>query len=190
MLRKAATYFVTCILSTAIATTASANCTSGSPVPIRGKIYNNLQPSGAFNTLGVVHLILAANNKMNCGFVGEPASPSIPPQFGGIAFTHTVSCDDIVDVFIPPFGNLMAHSQLTLDTDGTVSVQFCNGVDATNGVFGSFEETSTPKTIMGNSTGRGLFTGVTEGEITIKGTLNCIGSVDMKFSGYLCLQQP
>jgi hypothetical protein len=51
----------------------------------------------------------------------------------------------------------------------------------------SFHEDSTPLSIPGvGSTGRGVFTGVTEGYISIDGTASCFGSIDMKFSGYFC----
>ena len=85
-------------------------------------------------------------------------------------------------------GDLIAHSQLTLGTQGQLSdIQFCNGVDGSGGVSASFVEVSTPQAGLGGSTGRGLFTGVTEGEIIIEGTINCVGSIDMKFRGEICL---
>ena len=167
---------------------AFADCTNGILVNVRGKIVNNLQAGGAFSTLGVVHLIMDNIGKMKCGIVGESAAPQVPANQGGVGFVHTISCDDNVMLNVPGSGQMIAHSQLTLDTQGVIAPQFCNGVDTSNGIFGTFSETSVPKTVMGNSTGRGVFTSVTEGQINIQGSVNCAGSVDMHFRGYVCLQ--
>ena len=175
-------------LTLAAGPVAAVDCTTGVNVPVKGKILNNLQPPGAISTLGSMELKLKDIGKMTCGLLGQPAVSNIPPQVGGVAFTHTISCDDKVAVNHPLFGELTAHSQLTFDTQGQVfDIQFCNGVDATAGISASFIEVSTPQSVMGGSTGRGLFTGVTEGEITIEGNINCVGSIDMKFSGEICL---
>ena len=166
---------------------ATAECASGVPVEVKGKIVNNLQASGPFSTLGVVHLKLKDIGRMKCGIVGVPAESVIPPEVGGMGFTHTISCDDNLEVELPA-ATLLAHSQLTLDTQGHIfNPAYCNGLDASNGVSGSFIETSHPQSVMGYSTGRGLFTGVTEGDITIEGTINCLGTIDMDFRGELCL---
>lgn len=175
--------FSSLVISGAFAYANEPVCGLGHPVPVSGEITNNLQAGGAFSTLGVVALKLGYRKKMKCGLVGEPAVPEFP---GGIAFTHTLSCDDKV-LLDTPSGALVAHSQLTLDTQGQLAASFCNGIDPSQGVFGPFQERSVPKNIMGNSTGRGLFTGVTEGEIFIEGEINCAGSVDMAFEGYICM---
>jgi hypothetical protein len=130
--------------------------------------------------------------KMKCGIIGvsaEPPTDSNPyDEFIPVAFTHTLSCDDSVDIYLGPELVQVAHSQLTLDTEGEITVAgFCNGVDPSGGIFGSFVEYSSPSAA---NTGRGLFTGVTEGDIIIEGTINCLGSIDMGFDGYVCLSPP
>jgi hypothetical protein len=175
-------------LTLAAGPVAAVECTTGVNVPVKGKITNNLQPGGAISTVGTLDIKLKDIGKMRCGLVGQPAPSGTPPADGGIGFTHTISCDDEVLVNHPYFGDLVAHSQLTLDTQGQLSnIQYCNYMDASGGVSASFVEESTPQVFMGGSTGRGLFTGVTEGKITIEGTINCVGSVDMKFHGEICL---
>ena len=164
-------------------------CPEGSfPVPVMGKITNNGQAPGAgFTTLGVVDLQLGKRPRklarMKCGIIGVDAATAEEP----FAFTHTLSCDDRVPVDLSYYGlgTQITHSQLTLDTHGDI---FPEGSCAPlPGNQLSFIEHSTPSA---NDTGRGLFTGVTEGELTIEGTVNCLGSIDMKFDGYICMIPP
>jgi len=157
----------------------------GQAVPISGKITNNGQtPGQGFSTLGVVALQIGKNPnvlaRMKCGIIGVDAATEEEP----FAFTHTLSCDDSVPVDLSYYGLGIqeAHSQLTLDTHGDIS--FEDSCAPLPGNLLSFIEYSSPSA---DDSGRGMFTGVTEGDITIKGTVNCLGSIDMKFNGYLCL---
>lgn len=164
-------------------------CSEGSfPVPVMGKITNNGQaPGGGFTTLGVVALQLGKRPRimarMKCGIIGVDAATAEEP----FAFTHTLSCDDNVPVDLSYYGlgTQIAHSQLTLDTHGDIFPEgSCHPLP---GNQLSFIEYSAPSA---DNTGRGIFTGVTEGELTIEGTVNCLGSIDMKFDGYICMIPP
>jgi len=164
---------------------ADVMCTNGTPIPVSGKITNNGQaPGQGFSTLGVVALQLGEKpgkvSRMKCGIIGVDAATAEEP----FAFTHTLSCDDNVPVDLSYYGlgTQVAHSQLTLDTHGDIS--FEGSCAPLPGSQLSFIEYSTPSA---DNTGRGLFTGVTEGELTIEGTVNCLGSIDMKFDGYVCM---
>lgn len=163
---------------------ADSLCSTGYPTPVSGKIINNGQAGGVFSTLGVVSLKVGDKSnviaKMKCGIVGIGADS----EPGVIAFTHTLSCDDQI-----PFLGETLHSQITLDTSGYFfNPQNCEYAPGRSSV--SFVETSTPQVIGGMSTGRGLFSGVTEGEISIEGDVGCFGSIDMEFEGYVCLVPP
>ena len=145
---------------------AAQVCPAGSQaVPVAGKIFNNVTSTG--DTLGLLHLTLGPY-KNKCGIMGNALAPD--PGFQ-VQFEHTVVCED--------------HSQLSLFTQGNIAIlEVCpNG-----GSFAfSFQEVSTP--IVGDPTkpSRGLFSGITDGEIIIIGTVNCQLEVDMKFKGYACL---
>ena len=164
-------------------------CTTGHPVPVRGSIINNAQniPGLDISTLGIARVKLGKRPnvlaRMKCGIIGVSAATAEEP----FAFTHTLSCNDDNTVYLgPDLGLANAHSQLTLDTHGDLTIEgSCAPVSA--GVYGSFVEYSTPSA---DNTGRGLFTGVTEGQLVIEGDINCLGSIDMKFKGYLCLIPP
>jgi len=166
--------------------TAYANsCAEGTAsVTVSGKITNNGQaPGQGFSTLGVVALTIGEKPdvlaRMKCGIIGVDAATAEEP----FAFTHTLSCDDSIPVDLSDYGlgTQITHSQLTLDTHGDFFPEAgCPGVS------GSFIEYSSPVA----NTGRGLFTGVTEGELTIEGTVNCLGSIDMRFGGYICMLLP
>ncbi|MBQ0719522.1 MAG: hypothetical protein KBT88_06080 [Gammaproteobacteria bacterium] len=167
------------------ATFADELCTNGYAVPVKGTIINNGQaPDAGFSTLGVVKLRVGKRPhvlaRMKCGIVGVSAATEAEP----FAFTHTLSCNDDNAVYLgAELGLQNAHSQLTLDTHGDLTVEgSCAPI--TNGIYGSFIEYSSPSP---DNTGRGLFTGVTEGELTIEGDINCLGSIDMSFEGYVCL---
>lgn len=166
-------------------------CTDGAqPIPVRGKITNNGQPNsgeaGTISTLGVVAMTVGKKpgpvNRMKCGIIGvnvDPIADPNPYDFNiPVGFLHTLSCDDSVEIY-----GMTAHSQMTLETEGEIAVAgFCNGTDPADGIYGSFVEHSIPVA----NTGRGIFTGVTEGEITIEGDINCLGSIDMTFAGEIC----
>ena len=181
------------VLGSALILGASAyaeECATGSfPVAVKGNIINNGQNAEevGVSTLGVVRLKLGKRPnvlaRMKCGIIGVSAATEAEP----FAFTHTLSCNDDNAVYLgPDFGYQSAHSQLTLDTHGDLSIEgSCAPIS--NGIYGSFVEYSSPS--AGN-TGRGLFTGVTEGEIVIEGDINCLGSIDMTFQGYICMTPP
>jgi len=172
---------------------ASANaveCSTGlSPVEFKGTIINNGQNAeevGA-STLGVATVKVGRRfnvlARMKCGVIGVNAATEDEP----FAFTHTFSCNDHNVTYLgADFGFQRAHSQLTFNTHGDLSIEgSCAPIS--NGFYGSFVEYSSPSA---NNTGRGLFTDVTEGEVVIEGDVNCLGSIDMTFKGYLCMTAP
>jgi len=185
ILKKIAPVIVGSSLLFGAAAYTQAQCTTGYAVPVRGTIINNGQgPDAGFSTLGVVKLKVGKRPnvlaRMKCGIIGVSAATEAEP----FAFTHTLSCNDDNAVYLgPDLGLQNAHSQLTLDTFGDLTVEgSCAPIS--NGIYGSFVEYSTPSA---DNTGRGLFTGVTEGELIIEGDINCLGSIDMTFKGYICL---
>lgn len=138
-------------------------CSAGGNItPVKGKIFNNLMSDG--KTLGVVALNLG-NEKLKCAIVGDPLpfDPNFP-----LKFVHTVVCED--------------HSQLSFLTQGNITgfLQVCSADFA---AF-SFQEVSTPDLTR---LSKGLFAGITGGNLTITGTVNCQLEVDMTFEGYACL---
>lgn len=155
-------------------------------VEVNGKILNNGQAmDSAFSTLGVVALKGDYPvGKMRCGIVGMPATPTNPNL--PLAFTHSISCDDAIELPIP--GNPVVHSQLAFNTQGYFHEDFayCNGVDASAGISSSFTEFSELRA----GEGRGVFATATGGLLTIQGTISCFGTIDMKFSGEVCLAPP
>jgi hypothetical protein len=186
-LRKTAlascTAFVLCGASSPL---LAQDC-DGQSVAVKGKIFNNGQAGGGFSTLGVV----ALNGddpigKMKCGIVGvarDADSGDLGPdgQPLPLLFYHTVSCDDGGTLFP---GGPATHSQLTFKTKGTFT-GLPSGCPAElgGGISAPFIEFSQP--VPGS--GRGVFTKATGGLLTIEGTLNCVGTIDMKFSGNVCL---
>ncbi|OUS09794.1 hypothetical protein A9Q89_12630 [Gammaproteobacteria bacterium 53_120_T64] len=165
-------------------------CATGSvPVAVKGTITNNAQniEEVGVSTLGVAKLKLGKRPnvlaRMKCGIIGVSAVTETEP----FAFTHTLSCNDDNIVYLgPDFGIQNAHSQLTLNTHGDLSIAgSCAPIS--DGIYGSFIEYSSPSA---DNTGRGLFTGVTEGELVIEGDINCLGSIDMTFKGYICMVPP
>lgn len=153
----------------------------GNRVSVKGKIFNNGQiPGSLFSTLGVVALNGGDPiGKMKCGIVGIPGAVT-DPNFP-LVFTHTISCDDAGSLFP---GGPATHSQLTFDTKGTFTQypEYCPGG---GGISAPFIEYSAPKV----GSGRGVFTNTLGGLLTIEGTINCAGTIDMKFSGEVCLGQ-
>ncbi len=131
-------------------------------VALKGKIFNNVTAGG--RTLGVVSLVLGDNNKssikIKCGIVGDPLLSD--PNFA-LKFTHTIVCED--------------HSQLSFATQGNITNAFPTGLL-------SFEEFSTPILTLPKT---GLFANITTGTaLTVIGTLNTLGEVDMTFEGNAC----
>lgn len=165
---------------------------------VNGKIFNNAQPNST--TLGIVHLQSDVFGKMKCGIIGVP-QPGSDNSLSEIKFYHTLSCDD--DSAVAPDGTAL-HSGMTLDTRGVkTDGPWCtwNGdeVSPENPLLPgaiiprafSFTEKSTP--IPG--TGRGVFGGLpgtspAGGEIIVKGTFSCYGSIDMKFTGHVLTCPP
>lgn len=151
------------------------SCTNGQTETLAsGKIFDNGIHLG--ETLGTVHLKLG-EKKMKCGMFGQGSVGND----GTINFVHTIVCDD--QVVFAPTGETI-HSQLSLNTTGYADVQACPDWYPPGSTFGSFEETAVP--IPG--TGRGVFAGVNTGEVHISGTINCQTSIDMQFSGAICLK--
>jgi hypothetical protein len=148
-------------------------CPQGSTqIPIRGKATNNALFTS--HTLGIAHLQfgnLAATLKtlklpkvLGCAIMGTTVSTD-STQFN---FQHTLVCHD--------------HSELWLNTSGNMDdIQNCPGGQ---GVSFSFVEISTPVLAFPN---KGLFVGITGGEIKTEGTSNCMAEIDMDFKGYVCL---
>lgn len=163
---------------------------AGTLAQVKGKIFNNGQAGGGFSTLGVVALDGDDPiGKMKCGIVGEARAADggdIGPdgQPLPLLFNHTISCDDKGNLYP---GGPATHSQLTFKTKGTFTdvPHFCLGLDGnpTGAISAPFIESSTP--IPGS--GRGVFTSATGGLLTIEGTINCVGTIDMNFSGDICL---
>ena len=142
--------------------------------PVRGKIFNNAVQPGT--TLGTVRLKLG-EKRMKCGILGQGAVGND----GSINFVHTLVCND--KVIFPLTGDTI-HSQVTLNTTGFANVQACPEGFPPGSTVGTFQETSVP--IPG--TGRGVFSDVERGEIQINGTINCLFTIDMSFSGAVCLK--
>jgi len=152
---------------------------------VKGKILNsshipalgNYGGMGGVSTVGVVALNGGNTyGKMKCALVGVQAGEGETPPgspFGPLPdFTHTISCDDSVDVV----GVGTVHSQLTFDTSG-----YFTGFDGVSNLY--FTETSIPR----DGSGVGAFAGTSSGSLTIEGTLNFLtGSIDMKLDGDIC----
>jgi hypothetical protein len=181
--------FNTAVLSSVLALGAislpatAQNCTEGQEIGISGKITNNAQdPLQGFTTLGVVALKTDLFGKMKCGIIGQQFGPVDPTK---PSFIHTISCDD--NIVPAPDGASFIHSQLTLQTNGTTdNFNACPPGSPVTHSF-SFHEDSSPWLLLdGSSTGRGIFTGVKEGQVSIDGNFSCFGSIDMEFSGYVC----
>ncbi len=151
------------------------SCAEGETLaPVSGKVFNNAVQPGM--TLGTVHAKIGTA-KMKCGILGQGASGND----GSINYMHTFVCDD--EVVFPPTGDTM-HSQLTLNTTGVSNFQACGTNYPPGSAYGTFQEISVP--VPG--TGRGIFSGVQTGEVRIDGTINCLGTIDMKFTGAVCLK--
>ena len=147
-------------------------------VEVRGEIKNNGISPGI--TLGIANVRLEDRRNLKCGIVGNGG---IGPDATTIGFTHNLVCDDSVLVTDPQTGKTdTIHSQLTLNTSGTASLQACIPDVPQAGFYGSFREMSVPVS------GRGIFQGVTKGAIVVEGTINCQAAIMMKLRGELCLR--
>jgi len=171
-------------------------------IGVEGKIFNNAQIGGS--TLGSLSLKTDTFGKMKCGIIGVPAGAA-PAEAGtipeGIAFTHTISCDDNFE----PYPGIILHSGMTLNTTGTTEEgPYCTfdsrpPSDSNPLLPGaivaqsfSFQEKSIPMP----GSGRGVFGGppgtspAAGGEIIVTGTFSCYGTIDMKFEGRVCMPNP
>jgi len=137
-----------------------------------GKITNNAQILGS--TLGVVELKKFAQQKLNCGIIGQPQ-----PVTSGYNFIHTIVCDDKASTD-------SAQAQVSFNTkfkSAPSNVKPCPDGSPGGPISFSFEEVATP--ILGS--GRGAFKGVAEGGyLDITGSYNCEGGIVMNFDGQMC----
>jgi len=157
-------------------------CSAGSPVPVSGTITNNFATVDRTQTLGVVDMLYGSKNikqKLKCALHG--AAVDGPAD---INFLHSISCDDTIDTPILGAGpTVPVHSSIVLMTTGYVYPP------QTPTQLFTFQETSVP---WAGAPGRGLFAGVTEGQVNVTGAVYAApdgaspGSIDMQFSGYLC----
>jgi hypothetical protein len=100
-------------------------------------------------------------------------------------FVDSLVCDDSIAVTDPQTGKTdNVHSQVVLHTSGRSFFHACIPDKPQAGVYGTFTEKATPAP----GWGRGIFQGVTVGEIIIEGTINCQFAMDMKFRGEVCLR--
>lgn len=160
---------------------AAGECSSNAKmVPIQGKISNNGLKSdpGGSETLGVAALAIdpkgSSKTKMRCGLHGI----GLVAANGEISFTDILVCDDSV-----PEGDAeLIHSQAVFSTSGQGWFQLCDSTNPLRGIYGPFVETSTL------ISGRGRFSENGGGSITAYGIISCSGTVDMAFSGNLCIK--
>jgi hypothetical protein len=146
-------------------------------VTVRGKIINNAVGSGT--TLGSVHMILGEKGNqttMKCGITGLAQNVYPAP---GPHFIHTIVCDDqTTDEWSYSLPNETIHSQITLATSfESATFQTCPAGHLLN----YFTEKSIP--LAGS--GRGVFYGVSGGEIWVTGEMQCSLAIDMDFQGYM-----
>lgn len=153
-------------------------------VPVKGKIVNNFAAADGSATLGVVALEYGEKKKalkLKCALSGVSAGQ---PQPGVINFIHSISCDDAIPV---PAGDgsgvIPVHSSIVLYTTGTIAAP------ATPTQEFTFTEVSVP---ILDAPARGLFYGVTGGQLQVEGAVykspvvGVPGSIDMKFKGEVC----
>ena len=145
--------------------------------PALGSIFTGAEYIGGISTAGVVSLNGGKQiGKLKCALLGSAVGPGELPSGSLLPplpdFTHTISCDDSVEV-----DGGIVHSQLTFDTTGHFT-----GYDGACTLF--FTENSVPR----SGSGKGVFDGTTGGGLTIEGTSNiCTNSIDMKFTGQACM---
>lgn len=145
---------------------------AGRLAPISGKIATNAIGPG--DTLGTLSGTVDGKLKLKCGIQGK-AFFNPDGTFGG--FTHTLVCDDSISAF----GQTL-HSQVVAISryDGMPDLNSC-GIPGMDLQYGSFREITEPQS------GRGIFSPTGGGRLYVEGTVNCVGAVDMKVSGEVCL---
>lgn len=144
----------------------------GRLAPISGKIMTNALGPG--DTLGTLSGTVDGKLKLKCGIQGK-AFFNPDGSFGG--FTHTLVCDDSISVF-----GQTVHSQVVSISryDGAPNFASC-GIPGMDLQYGTFREISEPQS------GRGIFSPTGGGRLEVEGTVNCVGAVDMKVSGEVCV---
>jgi len=146
----------------------------GRLVPIAGKIVTN--SLGPADTLGTLQGILAGSKKLKCGIHGK-AFLNPDGSFGG--FTHSLVCDD--DALAENAADTIHSQVVSLSRfDGLPNFNSC-GIPGMDLQYGTFREVSDPQA------GRGIFSPTGGGRLSIDGTVNCAGAVDMSFTGQVCL---
>lgn len=178
MPRKSASNFFALIALAVCSATAAAD--EAVCVPVSGKIVNNA--TSATSTLGVVAMVYGKRPnevKLKCALSG--AAQAAPPN---IAFIHTISCDDSLQMPLGDTGaTVPVHSSIVLYTTGTVLPP-----RLPTQLF-TFQEVSVP---ILEAPARGRFEGVTGGQILVEGAFYISpdgvtpGSIDMEFSGNIC----
>lgn len=153
-------------------------------VPVAGKIVNNFAAADGSATLGVVALEYGPKKKvvkLKCALSGVSAGAPLP---GEINFIHSISCDDEIPVPAGDgSGTVPVHSSIVLYTTGTTGYP-----EKPTQLF-TFSEVSVP---YPGAPARGLFYGVTGGQLQVEGAVykspvaSVPGSIDMKFKGEVC----
>lgn len=168
------------VMVIALAASAASAAASDLCVPVQGKITNNFASESS--TLGVVSMVYGERPheiKLKCALSGtQQEGPS------AITFIHSLSCDDTYEMPVGDTGaTVPVHSSIVLYTTGSVYPPQLPTQLLT------FEEVSVP---IPTAPARGLFEGVTGGQISVQGAVYVgpdgatPGSIDMKLSGNLC----
>jgi hypothetical protein len=152
-------------------------------VPVQGKIVNNFGLSSA-STIGVVSMVYGPKTggvKLKCALNGTQTPGPTPAD---ILFTHSISCDDAMSMpAADGSGDVPVHSSIVMSTIGN----FLPPQSPTEVV--RFREVSVP---IAAAPKRGLFAGVTGGQIVVEGAVYKptaglpAGSIDMTFEGEVC----
>jgi hypothetical protein len=151
-------------------------------VPVSGRITNNFASQNA--TLGVIAMAYgdkASAIKLKCAMSGA-AQTGVAAD---IAFIHSITCDDAIDgQAFDGSGPVPVHSSIVLFSTGTIYPP-----QSPSQLF-TFKEVSRP---IPSVPARGLFQGVSSGEIQVDGTVYKgtdssapAGSIDMQFTGKVC----
>lgn len=164
----------------AVAATADER---GACVPVSGTIVNNFPSANA--TLGVVEMTYGARTKLTCALSGQATEGS-----SDINFIHTISCSDAIKQraydWAGNLGSVPVYSSIVMRTTGSILP-----AQAPTQLF-TFQETSTP---LPDAPARGLFAGVTGGQIKVTGVVYTAplpapygtpGSIEMSFRGKIC----
>ncbi|MCC4114417.1 hypothetical protein LLG90_03525 [Aromatoleum toluclasticum] len=172
LVRGAAAVAVAALALVSGAASADVRVCEGRLAPISGKITTNAIGPG--ETLGVLAGTVDEQLKLKCGIQGK-AFFNPDGTFGG--FTHTLVCGDAISVF-----GQTVHSQVVAISryDGMPDFTSC-GIPGMDLQYGSFREITEPQS------GRGIFSPTGGGRLEVDGTVNCVGAVDMKISGQVCL---